>query len=263
MSRSYYRLVRNSLANYGVLGTLTRVPRSLLSKLRNRHAAGQSRTQNANLPHPFDLAHHVDTSGLIWSEDLKTAHPNALWSTAYYGIAPSVFNQLMDELERRMAPDWRSFTFLDLGSGKGRALMLASRLPFRAIVGVEISEELVSVAQRNIATFHASWQQCFSLESREGDAASVDLPNTPLVIYLFHPFATPVLEAFLGNLERSLQEHPREVWILYFNPALEQVIGRHPVFKHEFSSTFTMLPEDAAADRFQTTGEAVAVYRYA
>ena len=213
--------------------------------------------------HPFDLAHNVDTSGLIWSEGLKTTYPNALWSTAYYGIAPSIFNQLMDELETRMAPDWRSFTFLDLGSGKGRALMLASRLPFRAILGVEISEELVSVAQRNFATFQASWQQCLNLESREGDAAAVDLPATPLMIYLYHPFARPVLEAFLGNLERSLREHPREAWILYFNPVLEEVVGRHPGFKREFSSNFNMVTEDAAADRFHTTNEAIAVYRYA
>jgi hypothetical protein len=83
-------------------------------------------TDRTNVIHPFDLAYAVDTSGLIGGEDLPTAHPTAFWSTAYYAMAPSTFDQLIHELEFRLAPDWSAFTSLDLGSGKGRALILAS-----------------------------------------------------------------------------------------------------------------------------------------
>jgi SAM-dependent methyltransferase len=269
MGLPLYRRVRHALANRGLLGNLNkaiqRLARTLLHKRRANCADKSSAseiTDRANVIHPFDLAYAVDTSGLIEGQDLPTPHPNALWSTAYYAIAPSIFDQLIHDLELRLAPDWSAFTFLDLGSGKGRALMLASRLPFHAILGVEISPELACISQRNLLGFSAPWQQCRALEAREGDVTSLDLPPTPLVIYLYHPFAAPTLKAFLGNLERSLQNDPREILLLYFNPALDHVLARHPAFERQFLSTFTMHIDDALADRFCNDKEAVAVYKY-
>jgi SAM-dependent methyltransferase len=264
-----YRHVRHALANRGVLGNLHTAIQRLARTLRHKRRANRADkssasgiTDRANVIHPFDLAYAVDTSGLIEGQNLPTPHPNAFWSTAYYAIAPSIFDQLIQELEFRLAPDWSAFTFLDLGSGKGRALMLASRLPFRAILGVEISPELARICRRNLLGFSAPWQQCRALEAREGDVTSFDLPSTPLVIYLYHPFAAPTLEAFLGNLERSLQNDAREILLLYFNPALDHVLARHPAFERQFLYTFTMHIDDALADRFCNDKEAVAVYSY-
>jgi hypothetical protein len=90
----------------------------------------------------------------------------------------------------------------------------------------------------------------------------MDLPLTPLVIYLFNPFAAPVLEAFLRHLENSLRQNPREVSLLYFNPELPQVFARHPAFGRQFLGAFAMQPEDAFADRFYKTEEAVAIYHF-
>ncbi|HEY7337654.1 MAG TPA: class I SAM-dependent methyltransferase [Bryobacteraceae bacterium] len=227
------------------------------------HKLGSRRANAEETIHPFDLAYHVDTSGLIWGEDLPSPHSNTVWSTAYYGIAPSIFHQVIEKFEIRAAPDWSSFTFVDLGCGKGRALMLASRWPFRAIVGIEISPELVQITQRNLATFSAPWQQCYVLEVREGDAASVALPSTPLVVYINNPFAAPALELFLTNLERSLQSESREAWILYFTPMADKVFTRHPTFEPQFATEIAMQEEDALADRFHSRREAVVVYRYA
>jgi len=270
MGLPHYRRIRHALANWGLVGSLNKViqcvARMRLHKRRatdaDKSSAGEI-TDRANVIHPFDLAYAVDTSGLIEGQDLPTPHPNSFWSTAYYAIAPSIFNQLIHELEFRLARDWSVFTFLDLGSGKGRALMLASRLPFHAILGVEISPELARICQRNLLGFSAPWQQCHALEAREGDVTSFDLPPTPLVIYLYHPFAAPTLEAFLRNLERSLQNDPREILLLYFNPALDHVLARHPAFERQFVSTFTMHVDDALADRFCNDKDDVAVYSYA
>jgi SAM-dependent methyltransferase len=268
MSRPLYRRMRHAFANFGLRGAVNkaihRLGPALSQQLRNRVGAdsGSAAPDRANVIHPFDLAYGVDTSGLIWGEDLPTPRANAFWSSAYYGIAPSIFNQLLRELEARLAPDWSSFTFIDLGCGKGRALMLASRLPFHAILGVEISPELARIAQQNLTVFSAPWQQCCSLEAHESDASCFDLPLTPLFIYLYHPFAKPVLEVFLRNLERSLQHCPRDAWLLYFNPELEQVLTNHPAFNQQFHASFAMQVEDASADRFHNKEEAVAVYRY-
>jgi SAM-dependent methyltransferase len=214
---------------------------------------------SANLTHPFDLAHGTDTSGLIWGEHIHTGHRNDLWSTAYYGISPDLFTQLVGDL----ALDWQRFTFLDLGSGKGRALLLASRFPFRRILGIELSPQLNQIANANIRLFSAPWQQCHQIESRNADAATLDYPSGPLVLYLYNPFLAPVLKRCLHNLLRSLASEPREIYLIYVNPAFEHVLKKYaPTFQKELDQTFALPKEDIADDRFGSTQEEVVIYHH-
>jgi hypothetical protein len=60
------------------------------------------------------------------------------------------------------------------------------------------------------------------------------------VLYLFNPLPESGLATMIGNLEQSLREHPRPVFVLYHNPRLEQVLTRKSVFKriagtHQYS----------------------------
>ncbi|HMH15493.1 MAG TPA: class I SAM-dependent methyltransferase [Edaphobacter sp.] len=209
--------------------------------------------------HPFDIAHGTDTSGLIYGKDLPTGHRNGLWSTAYYGISPTLLIHLLNTLNI----DHQRFTFLDLGSGKGRALLLASRFPFRRILGVELSPNLGTIAAANIEKFSAPWQQCRHIEVHTGDATAIDYPAGPLVLYLYNPFLTPVLKRCLRNLAHSLTKEPREIYLIYINPAPEHLIKRHaPSLRKQWEQTFAMTEEDILADRVNSTQEQVAIYRY-
>jgi SAM-dependent methyltransferase len=209
--------------------------------------------------HPFDVAHGTDTSGLIRGEDLSIGLRQGLWSTAYYGISPALLIHLINTLPI----DHREFTFVDLGSGKGRALLVASRFPFRRIVGIELSSQLGAVATDNIAKFSAAWQQCRDIEARTGDATTLDYPAGPLVLYLYNPFVAPTLKRCLRNLALSLAEEPREMYLIYINPAPERFITKHvPDLRRQWEQTFAMSEEDILADRINSTQERVAVYRY-
>jgi SAM-dependent methyltransferase len=239
--------------------------RRALHSLANRdfRELGNSIVQKPTPPHPaihpFDKAHGTDTSGLIHGENLPTGHRNGLWSTAYYGISPSLLTHLIDTLDI----DHRRFTFLDLGSGKGRALLLASRFPFRRILGVELSPQLNAIATANIAHFRAPWQQCHALEVHTGDATTIDYPTGPLVLYLYNPFLPPVLKPCLRNLTRSLIREPREIYLIYINPAPESLIKKHaPALRKQWEQTFTLNEEDILADRVNSTQEHVAIYHY-
>jgi len=120
--------------------------------------------------------------------------------------------------------DFQDFTFIDLGSGKGRTLLMASEFPFRRIVGVELLPELHQVAERNIAAFSSAEQKCRTLESVCCDARDFAFPPEPLLLYLFNPLPPMALKATLENLRRSLNSVPRTVRLIYHNPASEQIL---------------------------------------
>jgi Methyltransferase domain len=208
--------------------------------------------------HPFDLEYGTDTSGLITGEDLSSGRWNDLWNTAYYGISPSGFNQIFQTLDL----DWRRFTFIDLGSGKGRALLLASRFPFRRIVGVEIAPELSETAAANIERFCAPWQVCREIEAYTGDAAEFGYPAGPFVLFLYQPFLPPVLKRCLKNLARSLAEGPREAYVVYVNPVFDRLMKRVPRLVRQWERSFAYSDEDLRADRVGAKADNVVVYRY-
>ena len=139
-----------------------------------------------------------------------------------------------------LAVDYSRFTFLDLGSGKGRALLMASDYPFRRILGVELVPELHRIARENIGKYRSPRQLCRAIESCCGDASQFVFPGEPLIIYLFNPFPQSLLRRVVANLEDSLRQCPRPVFLLYHNPLLEPVLAASPVLRrlggtHQFS----------------------------
>jgi hypothetical protein len=101
---------------------------------------------------------------------------------------------------------------------------MASEYPFRNIVGVELIEELHRAAEENIRDYRSPAQQCSKIEAFRGDAGEFVFPETPLVVYLFNPLPEAGLQRVIRNLEESLEQSPRLVWILYHNPALDHVL---------------------------------------
>ena len=104
--------------------------------------------------HPFDAANGVRTSGLVAGRHLKSGHRHDRHATAYYGVAPSVFQALIRRWRRSGPPaPIEGTTFVDVGAGMGRAMLLAAELPFRAVIGVELNPALVRIARRNLAVW--------------------------------------------------------------------------------------------------------------
>ena len=90
--------------------------------------------------HPFDQIHGVETSGLVPAANLVTGHPNDEHVTAYYGVAPSILRTLIDLWRETPPPEpiYR-YSFIDIGAGKGRAMLVASELPFHQVIGIELN----------------------------------------------------------------------------------------------------------------------------
>ena len=209
--------------------------------------------------HPFDARYGVDTSGLLWGERLDLSSEAGYWATGYYGIAPSSFVPMLEEL----ALDWQRFTFIDVGCGKGRALMLALRFPFHRIVGVELAPELAATARRNLQTFQPEWRQAVPAEVFATDATTFPLPHEPTLLYLYHPFAAPIMRRFLAHLTASLREHPRELYLLYVNPELDSLILASTPLVRLWELHRPLDEQDQAADLFSSPHEHAICYRVA
>jgi hypothetical protein len=167
----------------------------------------------------FDFDHGVNTT---WSNvGLKTRVREIFAGEPYQPIEADQFHEMMGAL----GVEYGEFTFIDMGSGKGRALLLASEYPFRRIGGVEILPELHAIAEENFRKYKSGTQKCFRLESWCGDARAFEFPDEPTLLYLFNPFFEPVLRDVLAKLEKSLRERPRKFVLLYANPLSEHIVA--------------------------------------
>jgi SAM-dependent methyltransferase len=118
------------------------------------------------------------------------------------------------------------FTFVDLGSGKGRALLAASEFPFAKIVGVEISRELHRTAQENVVRYRSETQQCTAFSLHCVNAKEYAFGPEPLVLFLSNPFGKNTMRSVLANLEVSLRANPREAYVVYVNPRFRRLAQR-------------------------------------
>ncbi len=166
----------------------------------------------------YDWKHRVNTtSGTVgWRARLL-----GMFHSPYQPTDPALFQEMMTSLPIA----FEQFTFVDLGSGKGRTLLMASEYPFRKIVGVELLAELHHAAEENIRAYRNPAQRCRQIESIMADAREFELPADPLVLYLFNPLPKRELSEVLQRLAKSLEQAARPVWVVYHNPLHETMLG--------------------------------------
>lgn len=193
--------IRHSYANRGVDGSVDAALRYLISSARERR---------------YDAASGVRTSGVDWRPAEELAHA----ATQYEASPPGRFCRILSALPL----DPADATFVDLGCGKGRALVLALDHGFRRVVGVEFSAELAAVADENVRAYAARRSGVQRAEVVTGDAADYRFPPGPLVIYLYNPFHGPLVQRVMDNLAASLADDPRPVWVVYLNANYTSVV---------------------------------------
>ena len=176
------------------------------------------------LPHPFDQANGVRTSGLVAGRHLNSGHVHDRHATAYYGVAPSVFHALVNRWRKTgPAAPIEQITFVDIGAGMGRAVLLAAELPFRKVVGVEFHPALVRAARRNLAAWRATGRIRSDARIEARDAVDYVFPPGPCVAFLFNPFGAVVMRRWLRATTRAFTARPGELDVLYVNNEQEGV----------------------------------------
>lgn len=225
--------------------------------------------------HPFDKLHGTDTSGLLPGTAIAEGTGIAAKDlTAYYGVAPSILHTLVDVWLNQCAPlqGIGKTVFLDVGAGKGRAMLLASLHPFLRVEGIELNPQLAAIAASNLRLWdrdsHA--EALAPLRLTEGDATRHPLPLEPTLAYLFHPFEGRLLRRFLRHVRASLRDHPRPFDLAYVNAEHDSLLDKESGLERRWLGRIPMSPEDHVADmeaiaqqeEYGSTGEELcALYR--
>jgi hypothetical protein len=176
----------------------------------------------------WDRRRDVQTEGMVEVDEFDRGIPNRDHAEAYLPTNLWWFRQLMGALlDLGIRPP--EFTMVDLGCGKGRAVMMGVEMGFRRVIGVEFDPGLARCAAENLRRYRGSRRAAAPVH--HADAAEFPIPAGPLVVFLFNPFRGPVLESVAENLRRSFAEDPRPMYVLYTVPRSDSPFRRGAPFR--------------------------------
>lgn len=174
----------------------------------------------------FDRKYGVKTGGNIEKAAVGVTDVDAI---KYVPAIEPVMRDVIAHAAR--FADLGQLSFVDLGCGKGRALIMASWYPFRAVHGVELVQRFADVAQDNITAYLARPRreiQCSKLTVACANALHCDFPDGDLLIFLHRPFKGQVFQAVLDRLHDLAARSGRRVLVVYICPVDQKMLDRHP-----------------------------------
>lgn len=177
----------------------------------------------------FDATHGTDTAGSVEPGNLGIANAESSKLAIRYLPSPlRVTSWMLD----RVGIDFREYSFVDLGSGKGRVLLIAAQRPFRKVVGVEISAELAAIARSNVDRFRPTSEQIRAITVENTDVRQFTMPAGNLLIHMYHPFDPAISEAVFRHLAAA-DMPPRRVVVAYLTythsvPPVAEMFAKFP-----------------------------------
>jgi SAM-dependent methyltransferase len=175
--------------------------------------------------HPIDSQYAIKTSGALPGTVLRVGYA-VKRNTGYFGSQPSIIRRALN-----IVRDHNEATFIDLGCGKGRALVVASEFAFRSIIGVELSPELAQLADENSQVIARKFPTRTRISVVNADAVNFILPEGNLIIYLYNPFGKNLITRLLANIETALLDGDRRICIIYYNPIWADIFDTSSMLK--------------------------------
>jgi hypothetical protein len=162
----------------------------------------------------------IDTAGIDHDLARLGVSPAGLvHAYAYQPVQLRVFARII----RAAAIEPANYVMVDFGSGKARALILGAECGFKRLVGVELAPALHEAAVRNVHAYRRRRPHAPPIELHCGDAAAWPIPEERVFVFLYNPFAEPVVARIARRLEISLRRQPRHAVVAYRNPVHARV----------------------------------------
>lgn len=158
----------------------------------------------------FDRLLGVSTSESIITEESAFVAGGDF--TAYAGCSWLSLRRALKDLH-----PCPSDVFVDLGSGKGKALLIAGRLPYQRVVGVELDKELVDYSKRNVECARPRLR-ARQVESVHANALEWPIPDDTSVVFMNCPFIGETFHDVVSRIIESYDLNPRNLHIVYSKP---------------------------------------------
>lgn len=160
----------------------------------------------------------LDTSRLHTLIHLTLKGNNFLHAEMYQGA--SYF--LLENVFTRLRSMHMGNKIVDIGCGKGRALVVAVHYGFNQVTGVDFAEELCKEAAGNCRKLLPQFP-ALNYQVIHADAATYPFEADMDVIYFFNPFDQVIMQQVLNNILASLRKNPRLLYIIYINPQYKKL----------------------------------------
>ena len=170
----------------------------------------------------FDKKNGLDTSGTSPNYFNNFEHSNKEFAIEYEPIQHDVFRKMLKRVKQKA----NNSIFIDLGSGKARSLIYASKLSFKKLIGVEFSKELHEIACGNLN--HHFDKDIISYELICEDASKYKLPNDNIILFMYNPFNGKVMESVVAEIRLFLENNEHNLTILYRNPVCSHLFENLP-----------------------------------
>ncbi|MEH6588764.1 MAG: class I SAM-dependent methyltransferase [Halioglobus sp.] len=171
------------------------------------------------IEHKFDQRYGTDTNQKLSLKEYSINTKNLEHACRYQAIKIKFFTKMIEQV----SIDLKTCIFLDLGSGKGKSLMLATDYPFKQIIGVEFSPELHQIAIQNIDVFSRKNSTHQKIQLFCMDAEQYDLPAENIVLFLYNPFQGKVMHTVVKKIDRFVSNGQFNLIVLYRNPKCSEM----------------------------------------
>ncbi|MFS4447851.1 class I SAM-dependent methyltransferase [Maribacter sp. 2307UL18-2] len=134
---------------------------------------------------------------------------------------------------KNLGVEYNKYVFIDIGSGMGRNLLIASEYPFHRIVGIEISKHLHAIAVNNIKIYKTENQMCQNINSLCKDVKQFDIPTDKrLILYFWEPFSSKVFNDLFFKLSQVASQTGKKVVLIFLNYVFP-IVNESKIFRLE------------------------------
>ncbi len=150
--------------------------------------------------------------------DLTIADGDISKSSPYEALNYFILENLLQAFCKLFPNEKR---LIDVGSGKGRVMVVAAHFGFSQIIGIDFAKELCETAQINVDKIKARFPNTF-FKIYCNDILNYSIMPADKVFFLFNPFNKEMMEKFSENIDLSIKDYPRTIYCVYANPLQKQ-----------------------------------------
>ncbi len=155
----------------------------------------------------------IDTLQTDDLQQLTIRGQNLQHAEIYQGASYYLVENMFEFLRKMNAPDG----FLDMGCGKGRALVVAAHFGFWQITGIDFARELCIEAEKNCRLSAVKFPS-LRWQVHHAEASDYTIDGNIHIIFFFNPFDETVMLKVIKNILQSQKKFSRKMLIVYINP---------------------------------------------